>query len=142
MKKIISVLTAALLLTVLCMSGCSDFGFNPIGDWHYVEEKTFKNDQLTNTTPAGLNPFDKNVVLHFGKSGTGTIGNTKTAQTFTYEYDSNSVTISGQGRMGNNFCIVYEVRENGNALVRVENSDVIDADGKTVKTRTEAIFRR
>ncbi len=83
MKKTVSfIASAALILSVASMSGCSDFGFNPLGTW-----------ELDNSIYG-----DEGIVIYyvFEKSGTGymTFNDEQLDSSFTYTYDDDNVYIS------------------------------------------------
>lgn len=143
MKRSVVIVFALLTVFVLCMSGCSDFRFNPIGTWTFTEFRSYLGEELIKSETEKDNPYMKNSTLTFKKSGTGYIGSVSDSQKFTYEYTDDTVTISGTNKKGDDFDVKYEVRDDGNTLVRIDEGEVDDDEpGKKIKYRMEYIFKR
>lgn len=141
MKRSVFLLFALLAATVLCLSGCSDFGFNPIGTWTLNKDNVYLDSELIESVKADDVEYMKSATLTFNKSGTGYIGSDKNANKFTYEYTDDTVTISGKDKHDEEFKTVFEVRDNGKSLVRVEINN-IEYNGKTVEKREELIYKK
>lgn len=97
MKKVAcTMLSALLFFSVMLMSGCSDFEFNPIGEWEFTTEIYYENGKEVERVEKDEMAF-KGTKYIFEKSGTGyiTIGDLRTVE-FTYEYDSDKVTLHMQ----------------------------------------------
>ena len=94
MKKLISAVAVTVVVLALCFSGCSDFGFNPIGRWNLTEDRIYYGDKLDTVITHKDDPMMKNLALVFEKSGTGyRDSGTKNKTGFTYDYDDSKVTV-------------------------------------------------
>ncbi len=142
MKRYVAIGFVLLSVIVLCMSGCSDFRFNPIGTWTFSELKEYKDGKLIQTITSDEDPYMKEATLTFKKSGTGYIGGNKKDQKFTYEYTDDSVTLNITDKSNDNYDVDYEVRDNGGSLVRIIEKESVDENGKKVSLREEVIFKR
>lgn len=146
---------AACLLSSLSMSGCSDFGFNPVGSWKLTSDKIYIDGQFASDEKPGYlktegskeNNYEPvfiymgDLVYKFGKSGTGIIcvdnqEEVLQTQDFTYEYNDNEVIlyISDDYSRRNNFDPVemhYAVKKDkeGNFILQNEDkANYIDDD--------------
>ena len=143
MKQALCIILTILSVTVLCLSGCSDFGFNPIGTWTYCENRLYDADGiLIKTTTSDEDKLMSSATITFNKSGTGYIGRKEINEKITYEYDDSSVTISGTLKNGENYTVEYKVRDNGKSLVRTDEYDDLGENGKTVHIVEERIYKR
>ena len=69
MKKVISIcIILTICLTSIFISGCSDFAFNPIGRWSFVEDIYYSNDKPYSKVTSEDDPAMKNVAVVFEKS--------------------------------------------------------------------------
>lgn len=151
MRKIISVcVVLTICLISICISGCSDFAFNPIGRWSFVENVYYSDDKLYSKVTDKDDPSMKNVAIVFGKSGTGYIDSgTKTPIRFTYDYDEKEIRISINDSRNNNSGlsvnndIVYIVSDDKQTIkLAAKNQKVVDENGNSVDFREERIFKR
>ena len=99
MKRMISVMTAlAMLGTMIMMSGCSDFSFNPIGKWYLVSDELYNGDKLLESTYFQEEHSFDQMAFVFEKSGTGYFQiddlDVENRKYFTYEYDDDTVTVT------------------------------------------------
>ncbi len=158
MKKTFRLLAAAGLLICLCclsMSGCSDFDFNPIGNWTlssnktYIDDNLFKDDRpgyMLMQTQDSAEPeyvYIGDLVYCFYKSGTGimmmdTPSQQIQTQEFTYEYTDKQVVlhITDEVSKKNNadpVTMIYDIEKDkdGNIILKNQNrSKVNDTEGK------------
>ena len=66
MKKVISIcIILTICLTSICISGCSDFAFNPIGRWSFVEDIYYSNDKPYSKVTSEDDPAMNNVAVVF-----------------------------------------------------------------------------
>lgn len=140
MKRIAAaLLSAALMITVLCFSGCDDFAFNPIGRWDYVEHSYYVDDKLTDQETPDNTALMKDIALIFGKSGTGYVETgTKDKIDYTYKYESNTVTLTMPGSV----TVDYSVSDDQKELRRTNEQSVRTSDGKEVKIKEIFVYRR
>ncbi len=114
----------SVLVSVLLMSGCDDFKFNPIGKWQYTDDIALdeNGNEFIHVTAKDMQY--QNIIYTFEKSGTGymSIENGK-AFDFTYEYDDKTVTIminqelhfSDSDKIQQS--ITYDLSEDGRQLI-------------------------
>ena len=94
MKKVILFFILATISISIC--GCSDFGFNPTGQWKFVSDNVYDdNGTLIDSALAEDNSILGDMVMVFQKSGIGYIDVVGVrSEEFTYSYDNNSITIT------------------------------------------------
>ena len=93
MKKIFAFLICTAL--VCSMSGCSDFGFNPTGQWQFVSDTLYADGTVADIARAEDNSVLSDMKIIFEKSGTGHLDSVGVkVDDFTYSYDDESITIT------------------------------------------------
>jgi len=94
MKKIFLFLVCTIL--VFSMSGCSDFGFNPTGEWKFVSDNVYDEERnLIDSALAEDNSILNDLLIVFEKSGTGYTSVTGIkVDEFTYSYDNDSISVT------------------------------------------------
>ena len=94
MKKIILFFIIAVISVSMC--GCSDFGFNPTGQWKFVSDNVYDDKgSLIDSALAEDNDVLNDMLMVFEKSGTGYVQVSGIrSDEFTYSYDNNSVTLT------------------------------------------------
>ncbi len=153
-KYICAFLSAAIIFSLIIMSGCSDFEFNPLGTWEYSEEIYYIDGKE-------VNRVEKNDMLYggmkyiFEKSGTGYIDVANyRSQEFTYDYDDKNVFVHliipddmDASKIPNNNGIVeteYTVYDSDGdspaKLIRTEEYKAKDENGKEVSVKTEYVL--
>ncbi len=149
---------ACCVLSSASMSGCSDFSFNPIGNWKLSSDKIYCDGRFFSDEKPGYLKMDSgdpdnpsfiymgDLIYHFTKSGTGTVTvedgkeSVKTMD-FTYEYTDHSVTmnikdIAAQKNNYDSIQVTYEVvkDKNGNTILRNQDKfNANDTSGKSHK---------
>ena len=153
MKKVISIcIILTICLTSICISGCSDFAFNPIGRWSFVEDIYYSNDKPYSKVTSEDDPAMKNFAVVFEKSGTGYIDSgTKTPIRFTYEYNEKEITMTITDRrnqnngsdISTNTELKYIVSDDKQTIKSVtKNEKRKDEKGNEVDFHEERIFKR
>lgn len=151
MRKIISIcIVLTICLTAICISGCSDFAFNPIGRWNFIEDVYYSNDKPYSKVTNKDDPSMKNVAIVFEKSGTGYIDSgTKTPIRFTYEYDEKEIKINitdsrnQNNTLSSNNTIVYTVSDDKQTIkFATKNEKRTDENGNSVDFHEERVFKR
>lgn len=95
MKKRVAIVGLIItVMTALLISGCSDFGFNPIGRWKLTENRLYVGETLKDKLTPDKDPRMNNVSIVFEKSGTGYVDSGSENKTnFTYDYGDDVITI-------------------------------------------------
>ncbi len=123
MKKTVSfILSILMIVSLTLISGCSDFSFNPLGEWLWTDDILCYGDELKSHDTVETMPFE--LVYVFEKSGTGYIrsGGQKTLS-FTYEYDDENVTITTTGKKGEVSIRKFQLSDDGKQLSHIEYYD-------------------
>ena len=143
MKRLFLFLT--LMVTVLCVGGCSDFGFNPTGYWQFVSDDLYANDELVDSANPENTPLLGNIVMVFEKSGMGyiDIGGLKT-DFFRYSYDSKTVTVVYLPNEHHNdeVTVKFSVSQVNNNIYRTTTEEQKDSDGNTIKYEEIFSYKR
>ncbi len=148
MKRTISLIAALfLLISLFAMSGCSDFSFNPIGQWTLTDDILYAGDKVINSATAEENALMKDISFIFYKSGTGvfrTMSDNRYDRNFTYEYDDHTVTVTYtepfQGKMQDP--ITLTLSEDGSALLINNYSTVKEQDGHSVELKEQFVYTK
>ena len=120
MKKLYAVILSVLVLCgLVLMSGCSDFAFNPIGEWENVQT-TINGEKFE-----GI--LDKNTKIRwvFRHNGTAYItvdGEHTKNNDYSYTYTDEQVTL--KSKTDNTIELVYSVKDNGSTL-ELDNGSVV-----------------
>ena len=141
------ILTVMIMAAIVCLGGCADFAFNPIGTWHYAEHNYYLDNELPRQETPETESMMKHVSLVFGKSGTGYVDSgTKDHLGFTYDYTDKqvSVTMDAAANIANSSknTVVYTVSEDGKTMVRSNEQSVTTKEGKQVLYREEYIYKK
>lgn len=151
MKKILSgLLSVCLLFAVILMGGCSDFQFNPIGTWEYTDEILYVDGkEFLHSTKDNMQYETMQYI--FEKSGTGyiTVDGDKTLS-FTYDYDDSQVTLhmlklkdnAHKNDPDEMIDLVYQVQSDQQKMIRTEEDNANDEEGKTVHLKAEYILTK
>lgn len=141
MRRSVIALLGVLVLLVFTMNGCADFAFNPIGRWHFTEQRVYVDNQLTETVPAETHQY---VDLVFQKSGTGYIDSgMREHLAFTYEYTDTEVTVTRTNAKDAAPPTVYRVSDDGHTLACVISEyDERNEKGIQQHYRLETVFVR
>lgn len=153
MKKtlIITILSITALILSMLLTGCSDFAFNPTGQWHFSEDLLYIDDELAQKITPEDDVRMNNVTLVFEKSGTGYIdSSTKNKVHFTYEYNGNEITIKMPNNNADNkntgnendVLIKYTVSDDQKTISRVDTQNITDENGKKITYREEFIYKK
>lgn len=146
MKRMIALcMSVVLMIALICMGGCADFAFNPIGTWHYTEHSFYLDNKLLEQETLENTPLMKDISLVFGKSGTGYVDTgTKDKINFTYEYDDKevSVDLSPNSSSPKSNVVKYGVSDDRSELIRVFEQEVKDEQGKTVMYKEVYIYKK
>ncbi|MBR2176754.1 MAG: hypothetical protein IJ861_07410 [Clostridia bacterium] len=143
MKKIICMLLSAIsVMSLLILSGCSDFEFNPIGKWKFTDDILYQNGEIIDhaTTKDLLD-----TIYVFEKSGTGYISvDNRRSLEFTYDYDDSSITLHFPDR--NNTAetvdVLYNLSDDNTQMIRTETEEADDGEGGTITYKEEYIISR
>ena len=154
MKKFTAIILSVLILITVCIfSGCSDFGFNPIGAWVYTDESLYIDGKLA----GHLNQQEmqyKETKYTFEKSGTGfiTVDGYRTIDfTYTYTDDSVDMTMTVPQPTNREISIKYvdvhykiEKPADGSPmkLIRTEEEIIENEDGTKSKITGEYVLTR
>lgn len=125
MKKKFNVLSAAVLsILMLCgsavLSGCSDFSFNPIGEW--VNTKITVNGEKVTT----LYGNDAKFCFVFRHNGTAYMtlnGEYVDGSEYTYTYDDEKVILTNADKEG--VALEYKVKDNGTVLENINSNGMV-----------------
>lgn len=126
MKKVFKALSAVVLSAlVLCgavmLSGCNDFGFNPIGEW--VNTKvTIGGEEFA--TPYGKDAKFCFVFRHNGTAYMTLNGEYVDNSDFTYTYNDEKVVLKSENNNGAE--IEYTVKNNGTALESTDSNGTVN----------------
>ncbi len=149
MKKIMAILAAsAMSVSVLAMSGCDDFRFNPIGKWKLTDDIVYdeQSNELEHGTEEEMAFGGMTIV--FEKSGNGYIevDGYKT-QEFTYLYSDKEVSIfpfASQSELPDetdadiNPSVVYQVSKDGKQISS-SNTQTFNTTDEGIITLTEKL---
>lgn len=95
MKKIFLFLIAGIIVFSMC--SCSDFGFNPTGQWKFVSDILYADGKEIDAAFAQDNDILDNMFIVFEKSGTGYISSYgEKVEVFKYSYDNETVRLTYQ----------------------------------------------
>ncbi len=147
MKRIIClILTIITAVSVMAMSGCSDFKFNPIGVWRYTDDILYVNGKETKH----LRPKDMQYEFTeyiFEKSGTGYIKiNGERTISFTYDYSDEEVIM----HMTDPFYpekktdVKYKlvISDNTKKLIRTVEDQYEEEDGGKIALKEEFVLTK
>lgn len=127
MKKFISfILSTVLLCSLMIMGGCSDFAFNPIGEWEFSDNIIYSENSAA---------FSYKTSYIFEKSGTGyiTVDGDRTNVTFTYEYDNENVYLTLNSAHGETSEIQkFTVSDDQKQLTNSQKFETNDENGNIV----------
>ncbi|MBQ8133144.1 MAG: hypothetical protein IJ192_01845 [Clostridia bacterium] len=156
MKRLLSViLTAVVFVSVLSMSGCDDFGFNPTGSWKLTKDTFYLDGEYWYEDKPGYIGSEEegyayigNMIYKFGKSGVGSIYMDDTyIQDFTFDYEKEEITVhmsDPKNKYGTkNFIYKAGKDKDGNeTLTRTDIETANDDEGDQHELREEFIFTR
>lgn len=112
MKKLYAVLLSVLVLCgSVLMSGCSDFAFNPIGEWENVETI------IDGEKFEGILDNNAKVCFVFCYNGTAYMtmnGERVKNMDYSYTYTDEQITLTS--KTDDKAQLVYSVKENGNKI--------------------------
>ena len=122
MKKNFAFLICTAL--VCSMSGCSDFGFNPTGQWQFVSDTLYADGTVADIARAEDNSVLSDMKIIFEKSGTGHLDSVGVkVDDFTYSYDDESITITFLANDYHGEIVAeFKISDDGQTIVRTENS--------------------
>ena len=155
MKKYFSgLLSAVLILSLIVLSGCSDFDFNPLGRWEYHEEIYYVDGKEVRRVGKEDMAYDSMTYI-FEKSGTGYIevDDTHTID-FTYDYDDKNIFMhmilsdklnkseiaNKDGMVDVEYTVYNNEKDGSEKLIRTEEYKAEDENGKEVSVKCEYIL--
>lgn len=115
MRKLSAVILSVFVLCgSVLMSGCSDFEFNPIGEWKHIS---------TTYEGAEVEMMFEDISLVFRHNGTAYMSfNGDAYSNYSYTYTDKEVTLTDKAN--NNGQSVYQVKNNGTTLELTNGSTV------------------
>ena len=154
-KYICAFVSVILILSLNIMSGCSDFDFNPLGAWEYVEEIYYINGKEAERVEKENMQYESMKYI-FEKSGTGYISvNDDRTLDFTYDYDNNKVVIhmkslntssdsenNDDNIIDTEYKIVDNKKNNSTNLIRTEEYKAKDENGKEINVKAEFVLEK
>lgn len=142
MKKIISALVSVcLVFSMVILSGCSDFAFNPIGKWKLTDDILYDADGHEMSHETDDDMLNQNIFYVFEKSGTGykDINGTKTL-TFTYEYNDEEISVTFEQ---SDKTVKYKISDDGKTITNSETTTISDPETNSKTTiREDKIFKK
>ncbi len=156
MKKLLTIiLTAAVFVSVMSMSGCSEFGFNPTGSWKLTKDTFYLDGKFWYDDKPGYMGSEEggyiyvgDMIYRFGKSGVGSIYTDDLyIQDFTFDYEGEEITVhmsDPQNKFGlQNFTYKAGRDKDGNeTITRTDIATVNDDDGEKHELKEVFIFTK
>ena len=143
MKKIFLILT--IILTVLSVVGCSDFGFNPTGHWAFVSDNLYANNELIDSATPDNVPMLGKITMVFEKSGTGYIDvDGFKSDFFRYSYDDKTITIKylPNEHHSDEVTVKFSVSQVDSTIYRTTTEDKNDSDGNNIHYEEIFAYKR
>lgn len=136
MKRIFSFILAVwVAVFAALMSGCSDFGFNPLGKWYIALDEVYADGKVITSIESEKMIYKSYYV--FEKTGTGYIL-VEDLRTFDFVYDYTDETVNvttlakAENSMTQENFMEYKVAEDGKSMVCVI-SDIVISNEEEIK---------
>ena len=155
MKRLLSmVLTAVIFVSIISMSGCDDFGFNPTGSWKLTKDTFYLDGEYWYEDKPGYLGAEEggiyvgDMIYTFGKSGVGNIYTDDLyIQDFTFDYEGEEITVhmaDPKNKYGSQD-FIYKAgkdKDGNETITRTDIATVNDDDGGKHELKEEFIFTK